>query len=66
MDAGADEVQDADVEFDLAVQGLVDDSAPRLFAIVQVYGEREDGRVAAWGMELEDRAEVIGARDTYA
>ncbi|MFI0732038.1 hypothetical protein ACH4S9_24050 [Streptomyces sp. NPDC021225] len=37
---------------------LVDDSAPRLFAVVQVYGKEEDG-IAAWGMALDDHAEII-------
>jgi hypothetical protein len=39
---------------------LVADEAPRLFAVVQEYGERVDGRTAAWGMAFEDHAEVIG------
>jgi hypothetical protein len=36
------------------------DEAPRLFAVVQEYGERADGRVAAWGMAFEDGAKVFG------
>ncbi|GAB2664149.1 hypothetical protein GCM10027271_23770 [Saccharopolyspora gloriosae] len=39
--------------------GVVADSAPRLFAVVQEYGCRVDGRVAAWGMALPDRVEVV-------
>jgi hypothetical protein len=35
------------------------DEAPRLFAVVQEYGERVDGRIAAWGMALADHAEVV-------
>ncbi|NHD18186.1 hypothetical protein G9447_13085 [Actinopolyspora sp. BKK1] len=39
--------------------GMVADHAPLVFAIVQEYGERVDGRIVAWGMLLEDGAEVI-------
>ncbi|WP_243793571.1 hypothetical protein [Saccharopolyspora gloriosae] len=39
--------------------GIVADSAPRVFAIVQEYGLRVDGRVAAWGLVLPDRVEVV-------
>jgi hypothetical protein len=42
-------------EFDELVAG----SAPPLFAIVQRYGSGLDVRVAAWGMVLGDRAEVV-------
>jgi len=30
-----------------------------VFAVVQVYGERVDGRIAAWGMAFEDHVEVF-------
>jgi hypothetical protein len=43
-----------DEEFDEKVRQMVADTAPRVFAVVQVYGEREDGRVAAWGFAYED------------
>ncbi|MFE2756515.1 hypothetical protein ACFXGA_31410 [Actinosynnema sp. NPDC059335] len=32
--------------------------APRLFAIVEEYGEAEDARVAGYGLAYEDRADV--------
>ncbi|MBB5800797.1 hypothetical protein F4560_000565 [Saccharothrix ecbatanensis] len=32
--------------------------APRLFAIVEEYGEAEDARVAGYGLAYPDRAEV--------
>jgi hypothetical protein len=48
-------------EFAALVEGLVADFAPRLFALVEEEGERVDGRVFAWGMAFEDRAEVVGA-----
>lgn len=38
---------------------LVADSAPRIFAIVQEYGERVDAHIAAWGMAFDDHADVI-------
>jgi hypothetical protein len=43
-----------DDEFDEEIRSLVTDTAPRVFAVVQVYGEREDGRVAAWGFAHDD------------
>jgi hypothetical protein len=38
---------------------MVADEAPRLFAVVQEYGDRVDGRIAAWGMAFGDHAEVV-------
>lgn len=38
---------------------MVADEAPRLFAVIQEYGERADGRIAAWGMAFEDHAAVV-------
>ncbi|ROP39000.1 hypothetical protein [Saccharothrix texasensis] len=32
--------------------------APRLFALVEEYGEAEDARVAGYGLAYEDRADV--------
>ncbi|HET9257398.1 MAG TPA: hypothetical protein VFO16_19655 [Pseudonocardiaceae bacterium] len=46
-------------EFTELVAGMVADEAPRLFAVVQEYGVRVDGRIAAWGMALDDRAEIV-------
>ncbi|WP_202919165.1 hypothetical protein [Saccharothrix deserti] len=40
------------------VHELAADEAPRLFAIVEEYGEREGARVAGYGVAFEDRAEV--------
>lgn len=39
---------------------MVAEKAPRLFAVVQEYGERVDGRIAAWGMAFDDHVEVSG------
>lgn len=46
-------------EFAEILENLVADEAPRLFAVVQEYGERVDGRIAAWGMAFDDHAEVV-------
>jgi len=48
-------------EFAAMAQSLVADEAPRLFAIMQVYGDRVDGRIAAWGMAFADHTEVVSA-----
>ncbi len=48
-----------EAEFAQEIAELVADEAPRLFAVVQEYGERVDGRIAAWGMAFEDCAEVV-------
>jgi hypothetical protein len=42
------------------VDGMVADCAPRLFAVVEEFGDRVDGRITAWGMAFEDSAEVVG------
>jgi hypothetical protein len=49
-----------EAEFAQEVAELVAAEAPRLFAVVQEYGERLDGRIAAWGLAFEDHADVIG------
>jgi hypothetical protein len=46
--------------FAAILEGMVADEAPRVFAVVQEYGERVDGRIAAWGMAFEDHVEVAG------
>lgn len=46
-------------EFVALLKNMVADEAPRLFAVVQVYGERVDARIAAWGMAFQDHAEVV-------
>jgi hypothetical protein len=37
----------------------VADNAPRLFAVVQEYGQRVDARIAGWGLAFDGRAEVV-------
>lgn len=40
--------------------GMVTDHAPKVFAVVQEYGDRVDARVAAWGLAHADHVDVIG------
>ena len=49
----------ADVEetFTALMHEVAREDAPRLFAIVEEYGEGEDARVAAYGLAYADRAE---------
>ncbi|MGW4109719.1 hypothetical protein ACWEFJ_02440 [Actinosynnema sp. NPDC004786] len=43
------------------VQELVDDQAPRLFAVVQeTFGPPEDLQIVAWGMTTKTGVEVVG------
>lgn len=48
--------------FSEIMAGIVADSVPRVFAVVQEYGERVDGRIAAWGLALDDRVQVVSVR----
>lgn len=38
---------------------LVAGELPRLFALVEEYGERADGWILAWDIAFEDHAELI-------
>jgi hypothetical protein len=51
-------------EFAALLDRMVAEEAPRLFAIVQEYGERVDGRIAAWGMAFANHAEVVTVEHT--
>jgi hypothetical protein len=51
-------------EFAAILEQMVADEAPRLFAVVQEYGDRVDGRIAAWGMAFADHVEVISVERT--
>lgn len=48
-----------EAEFGGMVRELVADTAPRLFALVEECGEREDGWVFAWGAQFTDRATLL-------
>jgi len=49
-------------EFTNLLAEMVADQAPRVFAVVQEFGERIDGRIAAWGIAFEDYAAVVDVR----
>lgn len=51
-------------DFAAIVDNMVADEAPRLFAVVQVYRDRVDARIAAWGMAFENHAEVVSVQST--
>ncbi|WP_146173797.1 hypothetical protein [Saccharothrix carnea] len=40
---------------------LVEESRPRLFALVREFGEYRDAEVGAWGMAWSDRVRVVSA-----
>lgn len=46
-------------EFAAITEQMVADEAPRLFAVVQEYGERVDAVIAAWGVAFPDHAEIV-------
>ncbi|MGI8306791.1 hypothetical protein [Saccharopolyspora hattusasensis] len=48
-----------DDEFAALVQEEADGSPPRVFALVEEYGQREDCEIFAWGLEFEKRAAVF-------
>jgi hypothetical protein len=48
-------------EYAESVRQLVAESAPRRFAIVQDWGTRYDARVAAWGLLMDERTQIIDA-----
>jgi hypothetical protein len=49
---------DVDRVFTALLREVAWEEAPRLFAIVEEYGEAEDARVAGYGLAYTDRAEV--------
>ena len=46
--------------FSALLAEMVADQAPRVFAVVQEYGDRLDGRIAAWGMAFDESVAVFG------
>jgi hypothetical protein len=46
-------------EFTALLEAMVAEDAPRLFAVVQEYGDRADGWIAAWGMAFDGHADVV-------
>lgn len=51
-------------EFAELMAEMVAEDAPRLFAVVQEFGERVDARIAAWGLAHPGRVDVIGVDGT--
>lgn len=49
---GDEEPLCSEEEFAQEVRELVADEAPQVFALVEEYGERVDGRIVAWGHGL--------------
>ncbi|MBB4962743.1 hypothetical protein [Saccharothrix violaceirubra] len=52
-------MSDIKERFAEVVDGMVRDTAPRLFAVVQIYGDHADGRIAAWGMAFPGHVEAV-------
>lgn len=52
------EPQWAREEFADVMRELAEQEAPRLFALVEEYGDRADARVAGYGLAYPDRADV--------
>jgi hypothetical protein len=48
-----------EAEFAAIVASMVADESPRLFAVVQEYGDRVTARIAAWGFAFDDHAELV-------
>jgi hypothetical protein len=48
-------------EYENIIQEMVREDAPRRFAVVQDWGTNVDGRIAAWGIVLNDRTVILDA-----
>jgi predicted DNA-binding protein with PD1-like motif len=46
-------------EFMDELRVLAEDAAPNVFALCEEIGDRQNGCVRYWGMEFDDRVEVI-------
>jgi hypothetical protein len=56
--AGLPSVCDAE-RFAEILTGMVAAQAPRVFAVVEEYGDRVGAQIAAWGMSFQNRTHVI-------
>lgn len=56
--AHADQSVNMDAVFTALMREVAREDAPRLFAIVEEYGEAEEARVAGYGLAYDDRVEV--------
>jgi hypothetical protein len=50
-----------EAEFSELLDEMVAEDAPRVFAVIQEYGDRVDAHIAAWGMAFDDHAVVASA-----
>ncbi|MGH3831496.1 MAG: hypothetical protein ACRDRS_13805 [Pseudonocardiaceae bacterium] len=57
----SDEEPISEEEFAAEVRELVDEDAPRVFALVEEHGERDGACVYAWGIAFDGHVEVITA-----
>ncbi len=48
-----------EAQFAAILDRMAANQAPRLFAVVQEYGNRVDGVIAAWGMAFPEYAEIV-------
>jgi hypothetical protein len=56
----------SDQEFVALMKKMVRTEAPRLFAIVQEYGNRVDAECVGWGLAFKDHTDVLGVSgDVY-
>lgn len=49
--------------FATEIKMMVVDDAPRVFALCEEIGDRVDATTIAWGMDFNDRVEVVSAAD---
>jgi hypothetical protein len=56
-----DEEPVSEEEFAEEVRELVAEEAPRVFALVEEHGERDNARIYAWGIAFDNHVEVISA-----
>ncbi|GAB2999407.1 hypothetical protein [Saccharothrix stipae] len=60
------EAQWGQEEFADVMRELAEQEAPRLFALVEEYGDRVDARVAAYGLAYPDRADVNSVEGDFS
>lgn len=46
-------------QFATVLRSMVAVNTPKVFAVVEEFGERVDARIAAWGLDFGGRAEVV-------
>jgi hypothetical protein len=56
---------DVDVVFATLLREVADEDAPRLFALVEEYGDADDARVAGYGLAYGDRADIASVEGDF-